>query len=140
MKSKKIVLFVPSYVQIPGMLYFIEKHKFDSEISVYTSFKDLYKFTEYFNNIFWGNKIKCFYIKIPYYNSGARNKNIIIKYINYIKYLCLINKTKIKLYNKYFKNKRDYKVYFFSIDYYANYEVYYIKKLSDKNSIYLMDM
>ena len=141
--SKKIILFVPSYVQIPGMLYFIEKHKFDSEINIYTGFKDLYKFTEYFNNIFWSNKIKCFNIKIPsYYNVGAKNKNIIMKIINFIKYLRFTNKTKIKLYNKYFKNKRGYKVYFFTRDHFIcnGHEVYYIKKLSDNNCIYLMDI
>lgn len=140
--SKKIILFVPSYVQIPGMLYFIERHRFDSEISIYTSFKNLYKFTEYFNNIFWSNKIKCFYIKIPsYYSTVKKNRNIIMKIINFIKYLRFTNKTKIKLYNKYFKNKEGYKVYFFSKDHFIgnNHEVYYIKKLSDNNCIYLMD-
>lgn len=141
--SKKIILFVPSYVQIPGMLYLIEKHRFNSEISIYTSFKDLYKFTEYFNNIFWSNKIKCFYIKIPsYYSTVKKNRNIIMKIINFIKYLRFTNKTKIKLYNKYFKNKRGYKVYFFTKDHFTcnNHEVYYIKKLSSNNCIYLMDM
>jgi hypothetical protein len=141
--SKKIILFVPSYMQIPGMLHFIEKYKFDSEINIYTGLKDLYKFTEYFNNIFWGNKIKCFYIKVPsYYNAGAKNKNIIMKIINFIKYLSFTNKMKIKLYNKYFKNKRGYKVYFFTIDHFTstNCEPYYIKKLSDNNCIYLMNI
>jgi len=141
--GKKIILFVPSYVQIPGMLYFIEKHKFDSEINIYTSFKDLYKFTEYFNNIFWSNKIKCFYIKIPsYYSKVKKNRNIIMKIINFIKYLSFTNKTKIKLYNKYFKNKKGYKVYFFSKDHYTsiNHDVYYIKRLSSNNCNYLMDM
>jgi len=125
------------------MLYFIEKHKFDSEINIYTSFKDLYKFTEYFNNIFWSNKIKCFYIKIPsYYSKVKKNRNIIMKIINFIKYLRFTNKTKIRLYNKYFKNKKGYKVYFFSKDHFTctNHEVYYIKRLSSNNCNYLMDM
>jgi len=143
MTSKKIILFVPSYLQIPGMLYFIEKHKFDSNIYIYVRLKRLYKFIKYFNNIFWSNKIKCFYIKIPsYYNTGIKNKNIIMKTINFIKHLRFINKTKIRLYNKYFKNKKGYKVYFFTKDYFtsADHCVYYIKRLSSSNYICLMDL
>ena len=139
--GKKIILFVPSYPFIPVMLYFIEKYKFDSEIEIYTGLKDLCKFIEYFNNIFWSNKIKCFCIKIPpYYSKVKKNINIIMKIINFIKYLRFTNKMKIKLYNKYFKNKRDCKIYFFAVLYFQNYEVYYIKKLSNNNCICLMDM
>ena len=139
MTSKKIILFVPSYPHLSSMLYFIEKYGLDSEINIYTNVKNLYIFIEYLNNIFWSNKIRCFYVKLPSYKFKIENKNVLMKIIYFIKYLRFINKIKLKLYNKYFKNKRNYKVYSFS-SIHNNYNMYFIRKLSNNNSVCLMDM
>ena len=140
MTRKKIILFVPSYPNLPSMLYFIEKYGLNSEINIYTNVKNLYKFIEYLNNIFWNNKIKLFYINISqYYKIKIKNKNIVLKIINFIKYLWFINKMKLKLYDKYFKDKRDCNVYIFCCVQ-DIFNIYFLRRLSDNNSICLMDI
>jgi len=136
--SKKIIILAACYQDVPVILYLIDKYTFKENINIYSQNLNLIKFMRYLNNLFWEKKIKIFYIEI--FNKEYNNKNyFIMKFIRFINNIILERKLLKKLFDKYFKGKRNYKIYFFhrkEITYY----MYFIKKLSSINKIYLLDI
>lgn len=127
--GNKIIIFVDAYRNLPITIYIIEKYRLDSEINIYVYQKNIFKLINEFNKLFWNKEIKLNYIK-KYYKAN--------NFINNINLFAFKRKLNMD-YNNNFNKTEGYHIYFFTRNYNLI-TMFFIKKLSCKNDIYLIDI
>jgi hypothetical protein len=132
--DKNILIFAANYLEIPYVLFFVDKADFKNKVSICVTKNDLYQFYKTINNSFWQNKVDLIHYEIL----CADQQLVRNKILNYLSYLYLTKRLLGKIFREHFNDIKGYKIYFFCRGAVPSF-MYLLNKLKYKNELIFME-